>query len=72
MLRKKRAQLRNSNKPVTGLELTETLSKYSERGQEYVKSLNSLISYNKLSEIDEAHLSDKEIINLIPIGDSAE
>lgn len=72
LLRKKRAMLRSSNKPVTGLALTETLVNYSERGRDYVKSLNSLISYNKLSEIDEAHLIDKETIILVPVGDGAE
>ena len=72
LLRKKRAALRRENKAVTGLALTETLVNYSERGQEYVKSLNSLITYNKLSQIDEAHLNDKETILLIPTGEGAD
>ena len=38
-LRDKRAELRNKNQKITGLLMAETLTKYSERGEEYVKGL---------------------------------
>lgn len=71
-LRNKRAALSKSGKNATGPELAETLTKYSERGPAYVKSLKGLISYNKLTEIDQAHLKDMEPILLIPTGGERE
>jgi hypothetical protein len=38
-----------------------------ERGQHYVDTLNSIMSYNKLGEIDEARLVGP-IIHLVPVG----
>jgi Bax protein len=51
-LRDLRAELRRSNKPVTGYELAAGLNRYSERGQEYVRELREMISFNKLAEYD--------------------
>ncbi|MGZ9899162.1 glucosaminidase domain-containing protein [Shewanella gaetbuli] len=64
-LRDLRAQLRHNNAPITGLELAGTLDKYSERGQEYIDGIRSLINYNKLNDVDEAYLSDKDPIHLM-------
>jgi Bax protein len=47
-LRQIRAQLRAENKPVTGLELVHGLDHYSQRGQEYIDEIESLIEYNQL------------------------
>jgi len=47
--------------------LAPTLINYSERGQHYVDTLNSIMSYNKLGEIDEAHLVGPVIL-LVPVG----
>ena len=44
--RKIRAKLRKSGKPLTSLALADGLISYSERGQEYVDSLKSLIKSN--------------------------
>ncbi|MDB4324803.1 glucosaminidase domain-containing protein [bacterium] len=57
-LRAKRAELRKAGDPITGLALTSTLTKYSERGEEYVQTLNSIITHNRLPPTDEAYLRD--------------
>ena len=64
-LRSLRAQLRQDNKAITGLELAGTLDKYSERGQAYIDSIRSMIRYNKLQDVDEAYLSDTILIKLV-------
>ena len=51
-LRDIRAQLRNSNKSVTGHELAAGLNRYSERGSEYVSELREMIEFNKLGAYD--------------------
>ena len=45
-LRAIRAKKRAAGQPVTAHELAGGLSKYSERGQEYVKEIRSMIEYN--------------------------
>jgi uncharacterized FlgJ-related protein len=68
-LRNKRAELRESGQKITGSVLAEQLTKYSERGEEYVKGLKSLMEYNRLSPVDDAYLSDEPQIFLIPVAD---
>ena len=68
-LRNKRAELRESGQKITGSVLAEQLTKYSERGEEYVKGLRSLMDYNRLSPADDAYLSDDPPIYLIPVAD---
>ena len=51
-LRDLRAQLRESDKPITGHELAAGLNRYSERGSEYVSELREMIEYNKLNTYD--------------------
>ena len=70
-LRARRAELRNAGSKVTGWELANTLTKYSERGQEYVDSLHSLMKVNKLQPTDDAYLGDGPTILLIPSGEGA-
>ncbi|RLA00887.1 MAG: glucosaminidase [Gammaproteobacteria bacterium] len=64
-LRTLRAQFRQENKAITGLELAGTLDKYSERGQAYIDSIRGMIRYNKLYDVDEAYLSDNKLIQLV-------
>lgn len=45
-----RAKARASGKNPEGMELAKGLNKYSERGEEYVKEIRSMISYNKLPQ----------------------
>jgi len=70
-LRVRRAELRKIDTKVTGWELANTLSNYSERGQEYVDSLHSLMKVNRLQPADDAYLSNGPTILLIPVGEGA-
>ena len=70
-LRARRAELRKAGTKVTGWELANTLTKYSERGQEYVDSLHSLMKVNRLQPTDDAYLGDGPTILLIPVGEGA-
>lgn len=63
--RNTRAGLRSSNQSITGMELAGTLDKYSERGEAYIKGLRNMISYNHLQDVDEAYLSDSNLILLV-------
>lgn len=67
-LRTLRAALRNSGKKVSGYELAKTLTRYSERGQEYVEALHALMRVNNLEATDDAHLGDTPTIYLVPVG----
>lgn len=60
-----RASKRKQEKPLTGLEAAGTLDKYSERGQDYVTSLRSIIQYNKLQGADDARLADMHALVLV-------
>jgi uncharacterized FlgJ-related protein len=68
-LRQKRAELRESAQKITGSVLAEQLTKYSERGEEYVKGLKSLMEYNRLGPADDAYLADSPPIYLIPVAE---
>jgi uncharacterized FlgJ-related protein len=65
-LRKKRAELRKKGEKITGSELAEQLTKYSERGEEYVKTIKSLIEYNRLAPVDDAYFSKDPPIFMVP------
>ena len=43
-----------AGKPVTGMALAETLTHYSERGEEYVKTLTGMMRVNELYAADQA------------------
>ena len=64
-LREKREELREKNQKITGHILAGQLTKYSERGDEYVKSLRSLMEYNLLIPTDDAYLSKDAPIYLV-------
>lgn len=48
-LRQIRADLRAENERLSGIALAGGLERYSERGQEYIREIRSMISYNELS-----------------------
>ena len=50
--REKRNQLREKNKIITGLALTDTLKNYAQTGSEYTKILNQIITQNRLSDFE--------------------
>ncbi len=54
--REKRRQLRNKNKSITGLALTDTLKNYAQTGSEYTKILNQIITQNRLSDFEPVRL----------------
>ena len=65
--RSARAELRNENKKLDSLVLTEYLNKYAETGEEYVKILKQIIRQNQLTDFDDAKLlpSSTELESLI-------
>ena len=54
--RQKRMTLRDKNKKISGLELTETLNNYAQTGSEYTKILNQIIRQNRLSDFEPVRL----------------
>ena len=54
--RQKRSFLREKNKKVAGLELTETLNNYAQTGSEYTKKLNQIIKQNRLTDFEPVRL----------------
>jgi uncharacterized FlgJ-related protein len=68
-LREKRAQLRAGGEPVTGQALAETLTTYSERGEEYVKTLTGMMRVNELHAADDARLRPEKPILIIDAAD---
>jgi|TARA_B110000483_G_C18038782_1_gene481731 Bax protein len=57
-LRKIRMSLRAAAKPVTGNELAKGLDKYSQRGQDYIKEIRSIIRHNNLQKYDYNYNND--------------
>ena len=54
--RQKRLVLREKNKKIAGLELTETLNNYAQTGSEYTKILNQIIKQNRLMDFEPVRL----------------
>jgi uncharacterized FlgJ-related protein len=59
--RKIRAEMRKKGKPLNSLALADGLISYSERGQEYVDSLKSLIRSNGFDQADAARPRDEPL-----------
>jgi Bax protein len=57
--RKRRAALRADGSQVEGLKLAVGLGRYSERGEDYVKTLRAHIRANKLHLLDDVRLRDE-------------
>ena len=68
-LRNKRAQLRKQGKAVSGEALAQTLTSYSERGMEYVKSLTGMMRFNSLDAADDARLNDSPLVLIVNAED---
>ena len=54
--RQKRLNLRNKNKKISGLELTDTLNNYAQTGSEYTKIINQIIRQNRLTDFEPVRL----------------
>ncbi|MDA9188998.1 glucosaminidase domain-containing protein [Candidatus Pelagibacter sp.] len=65
--RSARAELRDEEKKLDGMILSEYLDKYAETGKEYVKILQQIIRQNDLMDFDDAKLmpSSKDLESLI-------
>jgi len=64
--RAKREDLRRRGRPLRGMDLADTMIRYSERGQVYVNELKTLMRQNRLEVADEASLREMEIIRVVP------
>lgn len=67
-LRSARAELRAKGHRPTGAELVGTLIDYSERREEYVESLKTIMRVNRLAPTDSAYLGDGPPLYLEPVG----
>ena len=56
--REKRLILREGNKQISGLKLTDTLNNYAQTGSEYTKILNQIIKQNRLSDFERVKLEN--------------
>lgn len=56
--RRDRAAMRANGRPIDGMALAGRLTRYSERGAGYVKTIRSIISVNRLRRLDDARLHD--------------
>ncbi|MGI9309450.1 MAG: glucosaminidase domain-containing protein [Gammaproteobacteria bacterium] len=66
-LRARRAELRANNQPIRGMDIVDTLDKYSERGTDYVDTLKSIIQFNDLDDADDAYFEGENVWLLIPV-----
>jgi len=66
--RDQRAGLRAAGQALTGKDLATTLTSYSEKGQEYVEMLLSVIRVNELEQVDATYLRDMKPVMLVPVG----
>jgi Bax protein len=69
--RRLRADMRAAGKPLTSLELADGLIRYSERGQEYVDTLKSMIRVNAFDTADNATFRDEPMRFLTGAEDAA-
>ncbi|WP_254869417.1 glucosaminidase domain-containing protein [Thalassospira lucentensis] len=60
-LREERARLRAEGQRVTGWDLASTLTKYSERGEEYVESLHAIMRVNDLTDLDGLQFAAEDV-----------
>lgn len=67
--RDKRMAMRIQGKKLSGLAMADTLTSYSEKGKEYVKTLKSIIRVNGLEIADNAYLRDEPITLVVGVDD---
>jgi len=58
--RKKRFELRQQNKPLTGKKLIDELDNYAQTGKEYTKVLRQIIEQNDLDEFETVEIEDQK------------
>jgi len=57
--RKMRAAMRQSGKQLNGVDLATALRQYSERGDDYIRTIHAIIRVNELTEYDAVRLRDR-------------
>jgi len=67
-LRDRRVEMRARGEAISGWDLAETLTSYSERGAEYVESLHAIMRVNKLQATDDAFLAEGKTWEIYPVG----
>jgi len=70
-LRKRRAEMHATHALPDGYELARSLTRYSERGEDYVHSLHAIMRVNKLQPVDEAFLGAEPPLYLVPVDSSS-
>ncbi len=58
VFRMARAEMRRSGERLNGVDLATALTQYSERGEDYVKTIHTIIRVNDLTEFDAVQLLD--------------
>jgi len=65
-LRELRVEAREAGEPLSGYELARGLDRYSERRQEYVDELHTIMRVNRLREADGTYLAPGPVYMVIP------
>ncbi len=65
--RENRSKLREENKKLSGLDLVPYLESYAATGKDYVKTLKSIISQNKLTDFDSSELMNSSKNNSLTL-----
>ncbi len=60
-LRRERAKMRAAGETIDGYRLARTLERYSERGEAYIETIESIIRGNGLAEFDRARLKNGRV-----------
>ena len=63
--REQRYELRNQGKPLTGLALIGTISSYSERGNDYIDTIRTIISQYDLTHYDAIGILQNQYFNYL-------
>ena len=70
--RDKRAAMLRTGEPLNSWELAKTLTRYSERREEYVKSLHAIMRVNNLRPLDQAKLASPDaMVQLASTGEQS-
>jgi len=69
--RRERERLRKSGSKISGAGLVHTLINYSERREDYIRTLKAIMRVNLLAGVDDAYLADGEHVVLVPVGEGA-
>jgi Bax protein len=67
-LRNERARRRTTGESAKGSDLARYLQSYSEKGEEYIDTLLSVIRVNRLDPVDDSYLRDMRPVMLVPVG----